>query len=146
MVSRMGRSWSGLGITEFEIGPFCPNLVHSILWYWTEYLPGTYLQHHRSWAFSYLHFASFSRISEKLVLTTDPILRDANVQDHWKEFLEFLKYRPVFYVLNRILTAAFERPSVDFTPEMVLEDYSFRVGVIGRNPVRYNHPLDKYTF
>ncbi|KAH8691475.1 hypothetical protein BGW36DRAFT_388391 [Talaromyces proteolyticus] len=145
IVSRIGLSISDLGITELEIGPFSLCLIDTILWQWTEYLPNTYLKHHhRGWALSYLHGASFSRINEKLISTPDTTLQDINIQEHWNMFLKSQRSRPVLYPLHRLLVPTLSRSLNDFNAEMVIEDFIFRTQAIARNPVQYVDSLDKY--
>ena len=146
VVARVGLSISDLGLTESDFGPFSSTLVNTILWNWTEYLPGAYLQHyHRSWALSYLHSTSFSRITEELVKTTDPTLKDSNVQDHWNEFLMSLRSRPVLYDLKLLITHKSEDLSDGLNADIVLEEFCFRAEAIARNPVRYHSSLGKYV-
>lgn len=146
MVSKMGLSLSDLGITELEIGPFSSDLVDKILWQWTMYLPVTYLQHrHRSWALSYLRFASFNRIAEGFIGTTDPTLKDINVRGHWNEFLRLQRARAPLYRLNRLLVPATRNHSDDSTAKIVLEDFLFRSEVIAKNPIKYKPTLGKYV-
>ncbi|CRG84051.1 Receptor-type tyrosine-protein phosphatase zeta [Talaromyces islandicus] len=146
MVSKMGLSLSDLGITELEIGPFSSDLIDKILWQWTVYLPVTYLQHrHRSWALSYLRFASFNRIAKGFIGTTDPTLKDINVREHWNEFLQLQRARAPLYRLNRLLVPATRNSSDDYTAKVVLENFLFRAEVIAKNPIKYKPTLGKYV-
>lgn len=145
LVTRLGLSLPDLGLTESDIGPFPPELVKTVLREWREFLPKTYLQIHRSWALSYLHHQSFTRISEALANTQDPNLRTPNVQDHWKEFLKSQRDKFLFYGISPRVYHPEETIPRELTDELMLEEYILRAEIVIKNPVRYRPQSSKYT-
>ncbi|KAL4994406.1 hypothetical protein BDV10DRAFT_189076 [Aspergillus recurvatus] len=148
MAARLGLSLSDLNITEYEIGPFTPDLADKILWSWAEYLPGSYLQeYHRPWALSYLHHDAFTLIDKALAKTADRPLKDIQVREHWTSFLASLRARPAIFSLDRLLPPIINNGSKalnGLSTAQILEDFEFRAGIITQNPIKYNGSLQKY--
>ncbi|KAJ5381724.1 uncharacterized protein N7496_004152 [Penicillium cataractarum] len=149
MSARLGCSITDLNITDQEIGPFVPDLPDRILWGWTRYLPGSYLEQcHRPWSLSFLGDGAFSSLDKALAATDDQALKHINVRDHWDRLLKSRRARPALYNLNRLLDSIGStgtNVSNGLNTTLVLEEFAIRAESIIRNPVKYSETLKKYT-
>jgi hypothetical protein len=149
MSARLGRSVSGLGITENEIGPFNPGLTDQVLSKWIEYVPGSYLQEYQlPWALGHFQYESFSRIDKALSVTIAGPLKDISVRDHWKGFFASLIARSALFNLKGLLFPIVKKGSKvsnGLSIAHILEEFSYRAEVITRNPVKLHRLLKAYT-
>jgi hypothetical protein len=137
LLSRMGTSLAELGLDGSVIGPFDMKLVDDILRVWAEYLPGSYLQIHRTWAFGYLHHTSFNRISEALKVSTAAIAKSHEVQTHIKQLVESLRDRQSLGSFNRLLSLPHGKVQDGLTDQLVLKELTLRAERIVKFPIKY---------
>ncbi|KAJ5898869.1 hypothetical protein N7495_003613 [Penicillium taxi] len=145
LLARLGLSLSDLGLTDSDIGPFSPDLVDLVVRKWANYLPGTYLQEHRGWALSYLHRDSFNQIHEAFKWTSDPVKNDVDVQGHLQCLLESQRSRCPFRFAYQYSSLVKGKEPNGITPELVLDEFVYRVNVFTRSPIAYNSFLNKYS-
>ncbi|KAJ5764848.1 hypothetical protein N7520_004407 [Penicillium odoratum] len=145
LLARLGLSLPSLGLVDLDVGPFSFDLVDDVFCEWEHYLPGKYLECHRSWDLSCLKHDSFTQIAEAFKSSADMIASDTNVRDHLQAFIKSqTDRRPLHYAFEHTSTPENENPN-GITNELFINDFVSRVQLFVRSPMLYNPSFGRYS-
>lgn len=120
-------------LTEFL--PFNPSVTNVVLNMWDAYLPLSYLQRHRSWAFAHLVYPSLVTINKKLSAKFKG-WKNRSDGKHWLELQSDLRGREPASTLIPRLRKSDTKIAGGITIPEVAEEYIERAKVVVRHPLK----------
>ncbi|KAJ5642409.1 hypothetical protein N7490_006409 [Penicillium lividum] len=145
LLARLGLSLPSLGLIDLDVGPFSFDLVDDVFSEWEHFLPGKYLECHRSWDLACLKHDSFTQIVEAFASSADMIATNTYVRDHLQAFIKSQNdRRPLYYAFEH--TSIPENENLNgITNELFINDFASRIQLFVRSPMLYNPSFGRYT-